>query len=127
MPRKMTESTIRKMQVPAYCPVLFGIHALEYRAVSVAEKKTIIMSDIPIMSLSVILDMDEAAVAEAMLDIVVEVAMLVLAMLAIAIVVEVAMLMSLISTIRCRSQSYRRWIVKCSRDIDTDGCLEVGL
>lgn len=47
--RKMTARTIKNMHVPAYCPVDAGVHAVEYKGVLVPEKKTIIMSSIPII------------------------------------------------------------------------------
>ena len=37
------------MQVPAYCPLLLGVHAREYKGVSVDVKKTMAMLSIPIM------------------------------------------------------------------------------
>lgn len=51
MPRKMAARTIKKMQVPAYCPMVLGDHASEYRGVLIEEKKTIIMSPIDIIPL----------------------------------------------------------------------------
>ncbi|MCJ1274889.1 hypothetical protein MMC21_002687 [Puttea exsequens] len=40
---------MRKMQVPAYCPVPEGAHCVEKSGVEVEEKKVIIISDIPII------------------------------------------------------------------------------
>lgn len=41
----MVARRMRKMHVPAYCPVLDGVHAFEYREVAV-EVKNVIWSDI---------------------------------------------------------------------------------
>ena len=39
----MTARAMRKMQVPAYCPVLEGVQPLEYKGVVVEVKKTIVI------------------------------------------------------------------------------------
>ena len=44
---------MRKMQLPAYCPVVLGVQAAEYKGVSVAVKKTIIMPCIDIIEPSI--------------------------------------------------------------------------
>lgn len=50
------------MQVPAYVPAPPGVQAFEYRGVPVDVKKTIIMSDMPIMwpDISIVLEEDES-------------------------------------------------------------------
>ena len=45
----MKAKMMRKMQVPAYCPVPEGAHCVEKSGVEVEEKKVIIISDIPII------------------------------------------------------------------------------
>lgn len=47
-PRKIAASKIRKKHVPAYAPVLPGVHAEEKRVVEVEEKKVDTMLDIGI-------------------------------------------------------------------------------
>lgn len=47
--RRLKARAIKKMQVAAYSPVLFGAQAFEYRGVSVAVKKVIIMLDAAII------------------------------------------------------------------------------
>jgi hypothetical protein len=58
----MKANTMRNMQVPAYVPALPGVQAFEYRGVPVDVKKTIIMSDMPIMwpDISIVLEEDES-------------------------------------------------------------------
>lgn len=41
MARKMSEMTMRKMQVPAYCPVVFGVQVMENKGVEVDVKNVI--------------------------------------------------------------------------------------
>lgn len=74
-----------KIHVPAYCPSVFGVHMVEYRGVTVLEKKVMDMSDMDIVS--VVISIVEVLVA--MLDIAVEV-------IAIAMVVEPPISMPLI-------------------------------
>jgi hypothetical protein len=45
----MVASAIRNMQVPAYWPAPFGVHAIENRGVEVKMKKVMAMSSMPIM------------------------------------------------------------------------------
>jgi hypothetical protein len=47
--RKMVEKTIRKIQVPAYCPVEVGVHEEEKRGVVVEVKKVIAIMFISII------------------------------------------------------------------------------
>lgn len=74
----MTERTIRNMQVPAYCPIDSGIHAIENNGVVVDVKNVIAMLSIPIilafddpMSIELI---DPIAVAIAIPDMVLDAA-----------------------------------------------------
>jgi hypothetical protein len=41
----MVPKMIRKMQVPAYCPIVVGVHMLLYRGVVELTEKTTIMDD----------------------------------------------------------------------------------
>lgn len=47
----MAANTIRNIHVPAYCPVVFGVHAEENRGVFEAVKNTMAIESIPIMVL----------------------------------------------------------------------------
>lgn len=69
IPRKMAARTIKKMQVPAYWPVVLGDQASEYRGVLMELKKTIIMSPIDIMPMEFMSmpDMEASAVEEAIM------------------------------------------------------------
>ena len=95
IPRKTSASRIKKMQVPTYWPTVDGAQLEEYRGVLLAVKKTIIMSDMPIMvdaPESSIPGIEEVDVAEG-------IAMLMLAVLLIAVDVADAMVMPLMSLI----------------------------
>lgn len=60
----MSEMMMRKMQVPAYCPVFVGVQVMENRGVLVDVKKVMAMSFIPIMDMEV----DEAVVMDEVVD-----------------------------------------------------------
>jgi hypothetical protein len=45
----MAERAMRNMHVPAYCPVDFGVHAIENSGVTVEVKNVMVMESIPIM------------------------------------------------------------------------------
>jgi len=74
----MAAKAIRKMQVPAYCPVELGIQDMEYRGVVVEVKNVMAMEFMPIIvvsdeELAVDVAMDMSAmvlVAAAVIDIV---------------------------------------------------------
>ena len=60
-------NTMRKMHVPAYCPIVLGVHSLEKRGVSVALKNTMF---IPIDEFSMSISMlDVAAAAVDMVEV----------------------------------------------------------
>jgi hypothetical protein len=66
----MVAKTIRKMHVPAYWPVEFGVQAVEKRGVVVEVKKVIAISLMPIIDVLDGMSMEEAVVAMGMSDIV---------------------------------------------------------
>ena len=62
----MAASAMRKMHVPAYCPCVFGVHAIENSGVVLEVKNVIAIVLMPIMLVLVLPDMSIAAVALAM-------------------------------------------------------------
>ena len=57
--RKIAEKAMRKMQVPAYCPVELGVQAAENRGVEVAWKKVI-----SIISMRIIVPISDGGVPD---------------------------------------------------------------
>ena len=91
--RRMTAREMRKMQVPAYCPVLEGVQVLEYKGVLVEVKKTIVID----------MDMEESVDMLIVLELVAVLVPMFIAMevdvpvpMAIAIVVDVPMAMAVV-------------------------------
>jgi hypothetical protein len=62
--RKITARMMRKIQVPAYCPIFMGVHMEEYRGVIVLLKNVMDISDIDMVVMEDIEEPDMSIVVD---------------------------------------------------------------